>query len=310
MSSGMESAACEGMYSKLIDEEVSYFDEMNRRPDAGLGAHPVSPVRVALRPGGPGPYRPATFFLAALCAVLLISIIAVAAHYKNLPQPAAGPEVQIQKQKQEANVTALIAAIAKLQQEKAELQQEKERLLARLDAETATKGRERPVEAPEVIKPAATAAATATAPVCPQDWVLFNSSCYFISRHTRDWRDSQSFCQSKGGHLAIIHTAEEQSFLWERLPRGHWNAYWFGISDEHTEEEWKWVDGTPLVGGFWEDGEPNNHIDEDCGYIIKTRKLERVAVKSWYDAPCSMYWPFICEREIGAAAANSTAAPQ
>ncbi|XP_071397297.1 C-type lectin domain family 4 member F-like, partial [Centroberyx affinis] len=210
---------------------------------------------------------------------------------KNQPQPGPGPEVQSQKQKQEANVTALTAAIAKLQQEKAQLQ-------ARLDAQTATK-------APEVVKPASAAPI-----VCPENWVLFNSSCYFISRETRDWEDSQSFCQSKGGHLAIIHTAEEQTFLWELLPRGHWNAYWFGISDEHTEEEWKWVDGTPLVGGFWEDGEPNNHIDEDCGYIIKTRKLERVAVKSWYDAPCGMYWPFICEREMGTAAANSTAAPQ
>ncbi|XP_071369412.1 CD209 antigen-like [Centroberyx affinis] len=230
MSSGMESAACDGMYSKLIDDEVSYFDEVNRRPDAGLSAHPVSPVRVALRPGGPGPYRPATFCLAALCAVLLISIIAVTAHYKNQPQPGPGPEVQSQKQKQEANVTALTAAIAKLQQEKAQLQ-------ARLDAQTATK-------APEVVKPASAAPI-----VCPENWVLFNSSCYFISRETRDWEDSQSFCQSKGGHLAIIHTAEEQTFLWELLPRGHWNAYWFGISDEHTEEEWKWVDGTPLVGG-------------------------------------------------------------
>ncbi|CDQ67148.1 unnamed protein product [Oncorhynchus mykiss] len=49
---------------------------------------------------------------------------------------------------------------------------------------------------------------------------------------------------------------------------------------------------------FWEEGEPNNHIDEDCGYIVKTRKLERKAVSSWYDAPCTMYWPFICEIEM------------
>lgn len=60
--------------------------------------------------------------------------------------------------------------------------------------------------APEVIKPT-----TTTAPVvCPADWHLFNNSCYFISRNTRDWPESQSYCQSKGGHLAIILTAEEQ----------------------------------------------------------------------------------------------------
>lgn len=58
---------------------------------------------------------------------------------------------------------------------------------------------------------------------------------------------------------------------------------------------------------FWEVGEPNNHIDEDCGYIVKTRVLERVAIRSWYDAPCTMSWPYICEKEMGAGA--STAIP-
>lgn len=58
---------------------------------------------------------------------------------------------------------------------------------------------------------------------------------------------------------------------------------------------------------FWEVGEPNNHIDEDCGYIVKTRVESRVAIRSWYDAPCSMDCRFICEREMGAS--NSTALP-
>ncbi|KAJ8000060.1 hypothetical protein DPEC_G00200920 [Dallia pectoralis] len=86
-----------------------------------------------------------------------------------------------------------------------------------------------------------------------------------------------------------------ETFLWNQLPRGHWNAYWFGITDKTKETDWVWVDGTTLIGGFWEEGEPNNHIDEDCGYIVKTEVLERTAIRSWYDAPCSMYWPYICE---------------
>ncbi|XP_059205323.1 CD209 antigen-like protein E [Centropristis striata] len=294
MSTTGSSLACEGMYSKLIDEEGAY-DDLNRRPDVGLGApaHPVSPVIRIPRPSGPGPYRLATICLATLCAVLLISIIAVTAHYKNKPQ--SGGEATSEKQTQDGDVSALTAAINKLQQEKSQLQKEKDDLLAKLAAKMTTK-------APEVIKP------TTKAPVvCPVDWHLFNNSCYFISRTTRDWPESKSYCESQGGHLAIIHTAEEQTFVWDLLPRGHWNAFWFGISDEHTEDQWKWVDGTPLVGGFWEDGEPNNHINEDCGYIIKTDVLTRVATKSWYDAPCTMYWRFICEKEMGAGA--STAIP-
>ncbi|KAK2830786.1 hypothetical protein Q5P01_018717 [Channa striata] len=212
--------------------------------------------------------------------------------YKNKPQSGAEVTSDVQKQTQDANVSALTATILKLQQEKNKLQKEKDELVARLAA----------TKAPDVIKPT-----TKPAPVpvtCPSDWHLFNNSCYFISTISRDWSGSQAFCQTQGGHLAIIHTAEEQTFVWNLLSRGHWNAYWFGITDEHTEDQWKWVDGTPLVGGFWEVGEPNNHIDEDCGYIVKTRVLERVAIRSWYDAPCSMFWRFICEKEM-----NATTAP-
>ncbi|XP_070841190.1 CD209 antigen-like protein 2 [Chaetodon trifascialis] len=286
--------AFEGMYSKLIDNEGTY-DEFIQRPDVGHSAHPVSPVRLMVSPSGPGPYRLTTICLATLCAVLVISIIAVTAHYKNKPQGDGEVTAEIQRQMQDVNTTTLIATIAKLKEEKNQLQKEKDELLAKLAA----------TKAPEVIKPTTKAAPAPI--VCPVDWHLFNDSCYFISRTTRDWPESQSYCQSKGGHLAIIHTAEEQTFLWDLLPRGHWNAFWFGITDEHTEDHWKWVDGTTLVGGFWEVGEPNNHIDEDCGYIVKTEVLERVAIRSWYDAPCSMYWRFICEKEMGAGA--STAIP-
>ncbi|XP_034017193.1 hepatic lectin-like [Thalassophryne amazonica] len=285
MSSGFP--ACEMIYSKLVDD-----NELQRRPDVEQSAEPVTPVFLTLRPSGPRCYRLATICLAALCAILLISIIAVTAHYKNGPQGGSreASEGTLQKQKQDANVSDLTATINKLQRENEELK-------AKLAAKLATK-------APEPVRP--TTKATAPPVICRQDWYLFNNSCYFISRSSKNWENSQQFCQTNGAHLAIIHTAEEQTFLWNLLPRGHWNAYWFGITDEHTEDQWKWVDGTLLVGGFWEDGEPNNHIDEDCGYIVKTRVLQRVAIRSWYDAPCTMFWPFICEKEMGGAT-NTTA---
>uniref|UniRef100_A0AAY4DNH5 C-type lectin domain-containing protein n=1 Tax=Denticeps clupeoides TaxID=299321 RepID=A0AAY4DNH5_9TELE len=135
---------------------------------------------------------------------------------------------------------------------------------------------------------------------CLPDWLPFEDSCYFISTMNRIWKNSQEFCAERGGHLAIIHTAEEQYIIMESLfiIICHWNAYWFGISDEKLEGSWQWVDGTELVGGFWEVGEPNNHINEDCGYIVKTQVLSRKPTSSWYDAPCSMSLPFICEKEV------------
>uniref|UniRef100_A0AAQ5YG15 C-type lectin domain-containing protein n=1 Tax=Amphiprion ocellaris TaxID=80972 RepID=A0AAQ5YG15_AMPOC len=207
MSNTGGSGAGDGMYSKLIDDEAGY-GELNIRPDVGHSVHPVSPIRIIPRPSGPGPYRLATICLATLCAILLISIIAVTANNKNKSQKSEETS-EVQKQKQEANVTALMASISKLQQEKKKLQEEKDELLLGLASRRTTK-------APNVIKPTPQAAI-----VCPTDWHLFNGSCYFISRTTRDWPESKSFCESQGAHLAIIHTAEEQFLGSRRAQQPH-----------------------------------------------------------------------------------------
>ncbi|KAK5601017.1 hypothetical protein CRENBAI_005424 [Crenichthys baileyi] len=275
------SSNADRMYSKLIDEG-SY--ESSRDPDVQHSDYPVSPVRDP-RLSGPGPYRFATICLAALCAILLISIIAVTAHFKN--KPKAGDEATAQTQKENANVSAMMALVANLQKENKQLQKERDELQVNLTS----------IMTAKAVAP--TQNATRAPIVCPTNWHLFENSCYLIAKQLKTWTGGQTYCQSEGAHLAIILSAEEQTFLWNLLPRGHWNSYWFGITDGETEDEWKWIDGTPLVGGFWEENEPNNHINEDCGYMVKTEVLERVATKSWYDAPCPMSLPFICEKEMG-----------
>lgn len=299
MSTNTESTMCEGMYSKLIDDESSYFDDADAKTSPDLQHHAaltVPATRGSPNQGSHSSYRLATICLAGLCAILLFSLITVGAHYANL-SPAAGPqgaaqnqsEGQTEMQIQSPDVAELMESLAKLQKEKDDLEKERDQLLAQAA----------PV-APAVTPATQTATTASSTITCPQRWLQFNTSCYLISSFTDNWVNAKAYCEEWGGHLAIIHTPEEQTFVWNLLPRGHWNAFWFGVSDETAEEDWLWVDGTKLVGGFWEEGEPNNHIDEDCGYIVKTQKLERQAIRSWYDAPCSMHWPFICEIEIGA----------
>ncbi|XP_007230611.2 CD209 antigen-like protein C [Astyanax mexicanus] len=226
--------------------------------DEEFGAQPApSSTGVRGRLAHHGPYKVATACLTAFCLILLMALVAISVHYNR--RDTASMDQNSLKEKNR------------------ELQNEIDQLKTKLEKLETT-------PTPQPVQ-------------CTDDWLYFNGSCYFISMFSHRWMESQKYCEDKGGHLAIIETDEEQTFLWDKLPRGHWNSYWFGISDEKVEGDWYWVDGTKLVRGFWEDGEPNNHVNEDCAYIVKTKVLSRVAFKSWYDAPCSMSIPWICERK-------------
>lgn len=54
-----------------------------------------------------------------------------------------------------------------------------------------------------------------------------------------------------------------------------------GLSDKEQENNWKWVDGTGLVGrGFWQNGEPNNNDgNEDCVEALRN-------ARAWNDVSC------------------------
>lgn len=288
---------CEGMYSKLIDPDGPYDDPNSPAVRAQHVVH-VSPSRSNSRQ----PYKVATACLTGLC-VILILVLVVMSSRKSVSQVPSDASAQTQQHTLTVNITELMEQIKNLEKEKQELETERDLLQDRLNALVST-----PAPAPKTTKASPKTPSSTPAPrsECPADWLRFADSCYYISETILSWRMSRQFCIRKGGHLAIIHTAEEQTFIWNQLVRGHWNAYWFGITDQKAEGTWHWVDGTELVGGFWEEGEPNNHIDEDCGYIVKTQVRSRIPTKSWYDAPCEMHCRFVCEMEINST--NSTTA--
>ncbi|XP_030643700.1 C-type lectin domain family 4 member E-like [Chanos chanos] len=75
-------------------------------------------------------------------------------------------------------------------------------------------------------------------------WRRFQCSCYYVSTVTKNWEQSRQDCRGKGGDLVIINSREEQWFLYSLRVK-----FWIGLTDEDTEGEWKWVDGTPLHTG-------------------------------------------------------------
>uniref|UniRef100_A0A8C3HCI9 C-type lectin domain-containing protein n=1 Tax=Chrysemys picta bellii TaxID=8478 RepID=A0A8C3HCI9_CHRPI len=121
---------------------------------------------------------------------------------------------------------------------------------------------------------------------CPWGWAWFQRTCYYFSESTKIWREAKQFCLDYGAQLVIINTKEEQVFLVKNRPKSR--AYWLGLSDKKVENQWLWVDGSPLKLSFWSSGEPNDSGDEDCGTMTLDGR--------WNDINCYMtdYW--ICEK--------------
>ena len=48
---------------------------------------------------------------------------------------------------------------------------------------------------------------------CPSGWKEFGGHCYLLVSIVMDWADAEKNCKSKGGHLASVHSAAENTFI-------------------------------------------------------------------------------------------------
>ncbi|XP_045320283.1 C-type lectin domain family 4 member E isoform X2 [Leopardus geoffroyi] len=127
---------------------------------------------------------------------------------------------------------------------------------------------------------------------CPSSWIHFQSSCYLFSTNTMSWASSVKNCSNMGAHLVVINTQEEQEFLFYAKPKRR--EFYIGLTDQVTEGQWQWVDGTPFTESlsFWDEGEPNNIVTvEDCATIRDSSNPR----KNWNDVPCFFNVFRICE---------------
>ncbi|XP_031674220.1 C-type lectin domain family 12 member B-like [Oncorhynchus kisutch] len=77
---------------------------------------------------------------------------------------------------------------------------------------------------------------------CPEGWQKFESSWYFLSTETKNWKESREDCLERGADLVMINSDKEQEFLFKLK-----KTVWIGLTDSVTEATWRWVDGTPLT---------------------------------------------------------------
>jgi hypothetical protein len=105
----------------------------------------------------------------------------------------------------------------------------------------------------------------------------------------RSYSDAEADCVAQGGHLASIHSADEQVEAWSgALPVAD-DQWWIGLNDLVAEGSYVWTDGTPFDYEGWAGGEPNDAGDnEECVHLASW------AGGFWNDIPCEVELRYIC----------------
>lgn len=115
----------------------------------------------------------------------------------------------------------------------------------------------------------------------PSTALKFGDNYYQLYDNSMTWTQAEKYCESLGGHLATITTADENNFIKELIVnQGNKKTYWLGASDAEKEGAWKWVTGERFLFSDWENGDPNNDrrkTDEGEDY------LEIVSSLRWND---------------------------
>ncbi|XP_062992565.1 asialoglycoprotein receptor 1-like [Elgaria multicarinata webbii] len=128
---------------------------------------------------------------------------------------------------------------------------------------------------------------------CPKGWIIFQESCYWMSRSTMSWGSAKSDCQRKKAHLVALNSPEEARFVNQRRRPGH---TWIGLTD--VSGTWKWEDGTlyTLKQTDWSEGQPDHWYGHDLGGGEDC--VEIYPSGYWNDNHCSRSFGWVCEMAL------------
>ncbi|XP_076824515.1 macrophage mannose receptor 1-like [Clavelina lepadiformis] len=132
-------------------------------------------------------------------------------------------------------------------------------------------------------------------PTCNDtDWKYFNGSCYYFSARTRkSYYAARDYCQSKGGDLTSIRDVDEQNFIHLSIQVLSMSEWWIGMDMNNKEDEFRWLDGTPVGYHFWNINEPNFvNKQESCVNMYMDQG-------TWNDQNCGKVISFICKKPNG-----------
>ena len=122
-----------------------------------------------------------------------------------------------------------------------------------------------------------------TALVVDASVIDYNGHSYALFDIGSSWEEAEAYCESVGGHLAVISTQEENDVIHAYAQsRGCDNVY-IGYSDASNEGNWEWVNGESSSFTNWNEDEPNAYTPDE-NYAVMSQN------GCWND--CA-YTPFV-----------------
>ena len=122
-----------------------------------------------------------------------------------------------------------------------------------------------------------------------------NSHRYEVFETKTTWQRAKLECERRGGHLAVINSAEENELL-TNISNGLTECVWIGGTDEEFEGTWSWINGEDFLYSNWHSGEPDN-ADGTEHYLQLI--INENGKGQWFDSAnfSSVVSGFICEYE-------------
>ncbi|KAL7880753.1 hypothetical protein SRHO_G00030070 [Serrasalmus rhombeus] len=116
---------------------------------------------------------------------------------------------------------------------------------------------------------------------------------FYVVNVNKNWIDAQNYCREKYTDLATTESQEEMNALIALL-NGTGSLFWIGLRQkvQQSTAVWIWSDGSKSSYRYWNTGEPNNPVGDNCVQLWYSPEYR------WNDEHCTCSNPFICYKDL------------
>lgn len=93
----------------------------------------------------------------------------------------------------------------------------------------------------------------------PSDAKEYAGHHYYVYANVcNTWDEAEKYCESLGGHLAVINDANENQMLYDMMKEYGYSSAYFGLTDLTPSGNWRWINNDSVTYTNWNLGEPNH----------------------------------------------------